>query len=41
MEFHTLQEYFTFTKGVIYIVIVATLVGMTAFWNFLTGRDDD
>ncbi len=41
MEIHTLQEYFTFTKGIIYLVIIATLLGMTAFWSFLTGRDKD
>lgn len=39
--FHTLQEFMTFTKGVTYIIIVVALVGFTAFWRFLTDRDED
>jgi hypothetical protein len=37
----TLQQFMTFTKAVIYGLIVLTLVGMPAFWYFLTERDDE
>ncbi len=39
--FYTLQDFFTHTKGVTYILIVVALIGVTAFWNFLVGRDED
>ena len=39
--FYTLQDFMTHTKGVTYILIVAILVGMWAFWNFLVDRDED
>lgn len=39
--FYTLQDFLTHTKGVLYILIVLILIGMLAFWNFLTERDDD
>lgn len=38
---HTLQEFMFHTKNIIYIIIVLSLVGMAAFWGFLTGRDKD
>lgn len=41
MEIHTLHDFFSHTKGIIYILIVAILIGMTAFWKFLTGKDED
>lgn len=41
MEIHTLHDFFSHTKGIIYILIIAILVGMTAFWKFLTGGDED
>ena len=34
---HTLQQFMFHTKNIIYIIIVLSLVGMTAFWGFLTG----
>jgi hypothetical protein len=37
----TLQQFMTFTKAMIYGLIVLTLVGMAAFWYFLTERDDE
>jgi hypothetical protein len=38
----TLQEFYTFTKGVTYIIMVLALLGVTAFWLFLAGgRDQD
>jgi len=39
--FYTLQDFFTYTKGVTYILIVVALIAVTAFWNFLVGRDED
>ena len=39
--FHTLQDFFSFTEGVIYILIVAILLAMLGFWRFLTGRDEE
>ena len=41
MELHTLQEFFAHTKGVIYLLIIVTLIGMTAYWRFLTAKDDE
>lgn len=40
-NFHTLQEFMTYTKGVTYVLIVAILLGMLGFWNFLVERDED
>ena len=37
--FHTLQEFMTHTKGVVYLLIVATLIGLGGFWAWLSGRD--
>lgn len=39
--FYTLQDFYTYTKGVTYVLIVMILFGMVGFWRFLTGRDDD
>ena len=39
--FYSLQNFMTHTKSVTYVLIAAALVGMTVFWYFLTGRDDD
>ena len=39
--FYTLQDFLTHTKGVTYIIIVLTLIGMLLFWKFLAARDDD
>jgi hypothetical protein len=41
MELHTLQEFFTYTKGVIYLLIILSLLVLAGFWKFLTERDDD
>ena len=40
-EFFTLQDFFTYTEGVTYILIVAILFAMLGFWLFLTGRDEN
>ncbi|AOY57588.1 MULTISPECIES: sulfate respiration complex protein HmcD [Desulfococcus] len=39
--FYTLQDFMTHTKGVTYIIMVLALISITAFWRFLTDRDDD
>ncbi|MEW6258344.1 MAG: sulfate respiration complex protein HmcD [Thermodesulfobacteriota bacterium] len=39
--FFTLQDFMTFTKGVTYILMVVSLIGITAFWLFLSERDED
>jgi len=39
--FYTLQEFFTFSKGVVYILIIVTLISLAGFWKFLTERDED
>jgi len=38
--FFTYQDFYTHTKGVSYVLIVAALVGMAFFWSFLSGKDD-
>ena len=43
MEFFNLQEYYTFTKGTVYLIMGAILVGVTLYWQFLMGgnhKDD-
>lgn len=37
----TLQDFMTFTKGVTYILMVVSLIGITGFWLFLSERDED
>ena len=39
--FYTMQDFFTYTKGVTYLLIIAALIAVTAFWNFLVGGDED
>ena len=41
MEFFTLQDFYTYTKGIAYILIVLTLVGMAVFWLYLTDHEND
>jgi hypothetical protein len=38
---HTLQEFMVYTKGITYILIVLALFGITGFWLFLTGEDEE
>ena len=38
---YTLQDFMLHTKNVTYVLIVAALLGITGFWIFLTGRDED
>ncbi len=39
--YYTLQDFMTHTKGVTYIIMVLALISITAFWRFLSDRDDD
>jgi hypothetical protein len=39
--FYTLQDFMTHTESVTYLLVIATLIGMTLFWWFLTGKDED
>jgi hypothetical protein len=39
--FYTLQDFLLHTESVTYLLVIATLVGMTVFWWFLTGKDED
>jgi hypothetical protein len=39
--FYTLQDFMTHTESVTYLLVIATLIGMTVFWLFLTGKDED
>ncbi len=39
--FYTYQQFYTHTKGVTYILMVVSLIGIACFWNFLAGKDDD
>lgn len=41
MEYYTLESFLTHTEGVTYLLVVAILIGMTLFWCFLNGRDED
>ena len=40
MEFFTLQDFMTFSKGVTYLIMGGILVFMPIYWLYLTGRDD-
>ena len=40
-DFYTLQDFYTYTKGVTYLLMGLILVVVTGFWLFLTDRDDD
>lgn len=39
--YYTLQDFMTHTESVTYLLVIATLIGMTLFWLFLTGKDED
>jgi hypothetical protein len=41
MDFYTLQDFYTHTKGIAYILIVVTLLGMAGFWLYLTDQESD
>ena len=39
--FHTLHDFMLHTKAVTYILMVAALIGIAYFWQFLSGKDSD
>ena len=39
MDFFTLQDFMTFTKGTAYLLIIGALLAFPAFWRFLTERE--
>ncbi len=39
--FHTYQEFYTHTKGNLYIIVILSLICMVGFWNFLAGKKKD
>ncbi|AMK10750.1 MAG: sulfate respiration complex protein HmcD [Pseudodesulfovibrio sp.] len=43
MEFYTVQDYYTFTKGCVYLIMGGILVAATLYWQFLMGgnKKDD
>ena len=40
-EFFTYLDFLMHTKAVIFILIIASLIGIACFWNFLSGKDED
>ena len=38
--FHTYQDFHLHTEAITYIIIVASLIGVAWFWNFLSGKDN-
>jgi len=39
--FYTYQDFFTYTKGVLYLLMIAALIGFALFWRFLSKKDDE
>jgi len=40
-EFYTLYDFQLFTKGAVYYLMGAVILGTLGFWLFITGRDED
>jgi hypothetical protein len=38
---HTLQEFMTRTKGIVYLLILAYLIGFPLWWRFLNRNKKD
>lgn len=38
--YHTIQEFLTHTKAIVYLVMGATLILLPLYWRFINGRDD-
>ncbi|QJT08328.1 sulfate respiration complex protein HmcD [Oceanidesulfovibrio marinus] len=41
MEFHTLQDFLTYTKGNVYLIMGGILIAAALFWQFLMGGKDN
>ena len=39
--FYTYQDFYTHTKGILYLLMIISLIGIAGFWIFLSGKDDD
>ena len=39
--FYTYQDFYTHTKGVLYVLLFVALIGIALFWRFLSGKDDE
>jgi len=39
--FYTLQEFMIHTENISYIIMGVSLISITLFWIFLSGRDED
>jgi hypothetical protein len=39
--FYTLQDFFTHSKGVTYVLMGLALLAFVAIWNFLVSREED
>ena len=37
--FHTLHEFMLYSKGVLYLLGIGSLVSFVLFWNFIHDRD--
>lgn len=40
MEYHTLQDFLTFTEGSCYVVMLIILVCFIPFWLYLVDREE-
>lgn len=38
---NTLHEFMLRTESITYILVILALIGITGFWVFLSGQDDD
>jgi hypothetical protein len=38
--FYTLQDYYTHTKAISYLLMIAALIGFALFWKFISAKDD-
>jgi hypothetical protein len=38
--FYTLQDFYTHTKGILYILMIAALIGFALFYKFISEKDD-
>lgn len=38
--FYTCQDFYTHTKGILYLLMISALIGFAFFWRFLSGNDD-
>ena len=38
--YYTLHDFMLHSESITYLLVIATLVGMTLFWLFLTGGKD-